>query len=101
MNNDTAVVTDNDLNRFLTVGKLEGYSFLVLLFIAMPLKYLAGFPVAVRIAGSVHGILFIAFMITIFTAVKKERLSTESATYAFLLSLIPFGTFFLNKLVKE
>ena len=51
MNNDTAVVTDNDLNRFLTVGKLEGYSFLVLLFIAMPLKYLAGFPVAVRIAS--------------------------------------------------
>ncbi len=100
MNNDTAVVTDIDLKRFLLVGKIEGYSFLILLFIAMPLKYLADYPLAVRVAGSVHGILFIAFILTIFNAVRKNRLNTESASYAFLLSLIPFGTFFLNRLVK-
>ncbi|MFN8238387.1 MAG: DUF3817 domain-containing protein [Chitinophagales bacterium] len=99
MNNDTAIA-DKNIRNFLLVGKIEGYSFLVLLFIAMPLKYAADLPIAVRIVGSLHGILFIAFMITIFNAVKKERLSTESAAYAFLLSLIPFGTFFLNRLVK-
>ena len=46
-------------NRFLFIGKLEGYSYLALLFIAMPLKYMADMPLAVRIAGSIHGALFV------------------------------------------
>ena len=99
MNNDVAIA-DKNIRNFLLIGKIEGYSFLILLFIAMPLKYAADLPIAVRIVGSLHGILFIAFLITIIIAVKKGRLSTESAAYAFLLSLIPFGTFFLNRLVK-
>ena len=85
--------------RFLQIGKLEGYSYLALLFIAMPLKYMADIPLAVRIAGSIHGALFVAFMITIFLMLRKKLLTTENASYAFLLSLIPFGTFFLKKLV--
>jgi integral membrane protein len=85
--------------RFLLIGKLEGYSYLALLLIAMPLKYMADMPLAVRIAGSVHGALFVAFMITIILMLRKKLLTTENASYAFLLSLIPFGTFFLKKLV--
>lgn len=87
------------INNFLLTGKLEGYSYIALLFIAMPLKYLAHIPIAVRITGSIHGALFIAFIILIIMAVRKKQLTTENAMYAFLLSLIPFGTFFLRKLI--
>ena len=87
------------IERFLLIGKLEGYSYLALLFIAMPLKYMADMPLAVRVAGSVHGALFVAFIIAIFLMIRKKLLTTENASYAFLLSLIPFGTFFLRKLI--
>lgn len=85
--------------KFLSVGKLEGYSYLLLLFIAMPLKYMANLPLAVRIAGSLHGILFIAFMYFIFKMYQAKKLNIENCMYAFLLSLLPFGTFFLKKLL--
>lgn len=52
----------NTLRRLRIIAFLEGLSFLVLLFIAMPLKYLADMPLAVRIAGSVHGGLFLVFL---------------------------------------
>ncbi len=87
------------VQNYLTVGKIEGYSYLALLFIAMPLKYLAGMPLAVRIAGSVHGFLFVAFVIFIILMLRKKQLSFENAIYAFMLSLIPFGTFFLKKVL--
>ena len=86
-------------NRFLSIGKLEGYSYLALLFIAMPLKYMADMPLAVRIAGSIHGALFVTFMVIILIMIRKKLLTTENAVYAFLLSLIPFGTFFLRKVL--
>jgi integral membrane protein len=85
--------------RFLTIGKIEGYSYLALLFIAMPLKYMAEMPLAVRIAGSIHGFLFVAFVVLIILMLQKKRLSMENAIYAFLLSLVPFGTFFLKKVL--
>jgi integral membrane protein len=87
------------IQNYLTVGKIEGYSYLALLFIAMPLKYLADMPLAVRIAGSVHGVLFVAFVIFIILMLRKKQLSFENAIYAFMLSLIPFGTFFLKKVL--
>ncbi len=87
-------------NKFLSVGKLEGYSYLALLLIAMPLKYMADMPLAVRIAGSIHGALFVAFIIIIFMMVYKKILTMENAIYAFMLSLVPFGTFFLKKILK-
>ena len=86
-------------HKFLTVGKLEGYSYLALLFIAMPLKYMADMPLAVRITGSLHGALFVAFVILIFMMVRKKLLTIENALYSFILSLVPFGTFFLRKLL--
>ncbi|HET7817818.1 MAG TPA: DUF3817 domain-containing protein, partial [Bacteroidia bacterium] len=58
------------LNRFLKVGLAEGLSFIILLAIAMPLKYFAGIPAAVRIVGMLHGLLFIAFCITLLHAAK-------------------------------
>ncbi|HNJ02497.1 MAG TPA: DUF3817 domain-containing protein, partial [Chitinophagales bacterium] len=85
--------------RFLQVGKIEGYSYLALLLIAMPLKYMADMPLAVRIAGSIHGILFCAFVYYIVKMLLAKKLDMENAIYAFLLSIVPFGTFFLRRLL--
>jgi integral membrane protein len=95
MTDTNASLTKN----YLTVGKIEGYSYLALLFIAMPLKYLADIPTAVRIAGSIHGVLFVAFVIFIILMLIKKQLTVENAIYAFMLSLVPFGTFFLKKVL--
>lgn len=84
-----------------TVGIWEGISFLILLFIAMPLKYYADMPMAVRIVGMVHGLLFVAFVYTIVNAITSSGLPIKKGIIAFIASLIPFGTFFLDKLVFD
>lgn len=84
---------------FLIIGKIEGYSYLLLLLIAMPLKYFYNTPEYVRPVGSIHGVLFVAFMILLALMFFKVKLSFKNACLAFLLSLVPFGTFFLKKLV--
>lgn len=92
---------DKDIQRFLQVGHAEGISYLVLLGIAMPLKYFFDFPQAVRIVGSLHGILFVAFIFMIAWFVVQKKMSILSAVKAFVLSLVPFGTFYLNRLVAR
>lgn len=84
---------------FLNVGKLEGYSYILLLFIAMPLKYFFNLPEFVKITGTIHGILFVGFMGLLLIMITKVNLPIKKAFYAFLLSLIPFGTFYLKRLV--
>ena len=84
---------------FLIIGKIEGYSYLVLLFIAMPLKYIFHIPQYVRPVGSLHGALFVAFMILLAMMFFIVKLSFKNAVFAFLLSLLPFGTFFLRKVM--
>ena len=85
--------------QFLLIGKLEGYSYLILLGIAMPLKYFFDTPKYVRIVGSLHGFLFVAFAILLLMMYIKVKMPIKNVFLAFILSLIPFGTFFLKKLV--
>jgi len=82
-----------------TAGHWEGVSYLLLLFVAMPLKYFAGMPMAVRVAGSIHGFLFILFLYYIYHAMKTAGLPKSKALRAFILSFIPFGTFYMDKFV--
>lgn len=89
----------NITNWFLKIGKIEGYSYLILLFIAMPLKYMFNMPEYVRPVGMLHGVLFVAFMILLALMFFKVKMSFKNATLSFLLSLVPFGTFFLKRLV--
>ena len=84
---------------FLIIGKIEGYSYLILLFIAMPLKYMFNTPQYVRPMGSIHGVLFVMFMLFLSLMFFKVKLSFKNVCLAFLLSLVPFGTFFLKRLV--
>lgn len=89
------------LGRLRLVGLLEGVSFLVLLGIAMPLKYLLGMPLAVRVVGLAHGVLFVAFVILVFEAMGSLRWSFKQVALALLASLLPFGTLVLDRKLKQ
>ncbi|MEL6184966.1 MAG: DUF3817 domain-containing protein [Myxococcota bacterium] len=77
-----------------SLGRIEGYSWLLLLFVAMPLKYVFGFPLAVRIVGSAHGALFVAFVLVLGIAVLKLRWPLKNAAALFATALLPFGFLF-------
>lgn len=87
----------NTIRWFRIIAIAEGISFLILLGIAMPLKYFAGIPIAVTIAGSIHGLLFIAFMILAWEV--KNILDKPFTWYvkAFIASILPFGTFVFDR----
>lgn len=89
---------DTDIKRFLQVGHAEGISYLLLLGVAMPLKYFLGKPESVRILGMIHGVLFVGFIFMIAWLWQQKKMTFKAAVMAFVMSLIPFGTFFLNKL---
>ncbi len=84
------------LKQLRIVAFLEGVSFVVLLFVAMPLKYLAGHPLPVRIVGAVHGMLFLMFVAALFRAAMDRDWSFRRSAAAFASSLVPFGTFVLD-----
>ncbi|MES2709024.1 MAG: DUF3817 domain-containing protein [Verrucomicrobiota bacterium] len=79
---------------------LEGASFLVLLFIAMPLKYLAGQPLAVKITGMAHGILFVVFCAALLRVHLTARWPIGRSALVFVSSLIPFGPFLLDRRLR-
>ena len=79
----------------------EGLSWLALLFIAMPLKYVWGDPVYVKFVGMTHGILFIGLFMLLLQTFFEERISQKEAMKIFIASFIPFGTFFTDKSLRE
>lgn len=81
------------LRQLRLVALLEGSSFLILLFIAMPLKYLAGLPLAVRVVGSIHGALFLLFLAALYRAAGARAWPRRRSVIAFVASILPFGTF--------
>ncbi|WP_437674648.1 DUF3817 domain-containing protein [Sorangium sp. So ce131] len=89
------------LRQLRLVAILEGLSYLVLLFIAMPLKYLAGLPLAVRVVGSAHGLLFVLFLAALLRAAAKHRWPLSRSTLAFVSSIVPFGTFFFDRSLRR
>jgi len=78
-------------------GISEGVSLLALLFIAMPMKYYLELPIAVRVVGWVHGILFIVYVISVFLAIRAMKWNLWSVLVALGASLVPFGTILLDK----
>ncbi|MCD9014266.1 DUF3817 domain-containing protein [Parachryseolinea silvisoli] len=85
------------LGRLRIVAFLEGISFLVLLCIAMPLKYMADTPGPVRVVGMAHGVLFIAYVFLLLQVALELRWKFSRAVLAFIASLVPFGTFYADK----
>ena len=82
---------------FRKIAIAEGISFLVLLGIAMPLKYFAHQPLAVTIFGSIHGILFVAFIILAWEVKSEYKKNFAWLALAGLASILPFGTIIMDK----
>ena len=85
------------LNLFRKVAIAEGISFLVLLLVAMPLKYFAGFPLAVTVTGCAHGVLFVGFLALSYEVKTVLDKNFFFLVKAFMASILPFGTFWLEK----
>lgn len=94
-------MTNKNVKLFGYINSAEGYSYLALLFIAMPLKYMLGFAIAVKIVGMIHGLLFIAFLILLMLAADEAKWPFKESVIFFIASLIPFGTFFTKKKIKS
>jgi len=82
-------------------GITEGISFLLLLLIAMPLKYYFGFPLAVKVVGWLHGILFMVYILAVLLAIRAMKWGWFSVGVALAASLIPIGTFVLDSSWKK
>ncbi len=82
---------------FRKIAFLEGISFLVLLCIAMPLKYFANMPMPVRIVGGLHGGLFVAFIVLALMVVIANKKNFWWFCKALAVSFLPFGTFYMDK----
>ena len=83
------------------IGIIEGISYVSLLFVAMPLKYMAGMPEAVRIVGSIHGGLFVAFAFALIAATLRNRWPIFRSALVFGSSLIPFGPIFIDPTLRH
>jgi integral membrane protein len=80
-------------NWFRKIALAEGVSFLVLLLIAMPLKYVANWPIGVTIIGGIHGLLFVAFIVMAWEVKREFKKDWTWLFKSFLASILPFGTF--------
>lgn len=82
---------------FRKIALAEGVSFLVLLLIAMPLKYMANWPLGVTVVGGIHGLLFVAFLVLAWEVKREHRMSWGWLAKALIASIFPFGTFIMDK----
>jgi integral membrane protein len=92
---------DTPIGRLRAISIAEGISFLLLLGVAMPLKYMAGMPMAVKIAGWIHGVLFILFCVALAKVRKAHSWSNGQSAFALLMALLPFGPFVLESRLKR
>jgi integral membrane protein len=86
----------SSLGRLRAIGLLEGLSFLVLLGIAMPLKYIAGMPEMVSVVGMAHGVLFMLFGLAVVQVAVERRWPLTRVVMALAASVLPFGPFIFD-----
>lgn len=91
---------NNKVKRFRIINTAEGYSYLALLFIAMPLKYLLGVALAVKVIGMLHGVLFLALVALMIPAYLEAKWKFKCNILFFIASLIPFATFYTSKKIQ-
>ncbi|WP_298757849.1 DUF3817 domain-containing protein [uncultured Psychroserpens sp.] len=85
------------LNSFRIIALLEGVSYILLLFIATPIKYLGDDPMYVKLLGMPHGILFLAYIILAIMVGQDLKWKTRTLLIVLVASIIPFGTFYIEK----
>jgi len=91
-----------NFSQFRTISIIEGISYLVLVFIAMPLKYFFTQALAVKIFRMMHGIFFILFCIALYNVIKKYKWEFIFSLKLFIYSLVPFLFILIEKeLIKK
>jgi integral membrane protein len=90
----------SSLNIFRKIAVAEGVSYLLLLFVAMPLKYWAGLPLAVKYTGWVHGLLFILYAACLVMPWQESKWKPGKTALIFFASLLPFAPFYVDKKLK-
>ena len=93
MKNDT-------FSRFRIISIIEGLSYLLLVFIAMPLKYMFDYPMAVKVVGMSHGVLFILFFVALVMAMNRYKWKFLGFQL-FVYSLLPFGFILIEKIIMK
>lgn len=88
------------IGRLRLVGMCEAVSFLLLLGVAMPLKYLADMPLAVKLVGWAHGVLFTAFVMLVLPAISQAGWSLRRGALLVAAALVPFGPFLADRSLK-
>ena len=88
------------INIFKIISLLEGVSYILLLFIAVPIKYLQGNPEYVKLLGMPHGLLFVLYIVLAIMLKQELKWTTKTFGMVCLLSILPFGTFFVGKYLK-
>jgi integral membrane protein len=91
----------NQIRTFRMTALAEGLSFLILLLVAMPMKYFMGMPEVVRVVGSIHGVLFLLYVGLLAALHVRQRWPVMFSLYALVASVVPFGTFVLDKHLRE
>lgn len=90
-------VRNNPIRFLRKIAAVEGISFLVLLGIAMPLKYALGYPQAVKLVGWLHGILFVILCASLAQTMIVARWPFTRGAIVFVAALLPFGPFILDR----
>jgi len=85
------------LNTFRIIAFLEGVSYILLLFVSVPIKYFLGDPQYVKLLGMPHGVLFILYIALAFLLKSDFKWNTKQFSFILLASIIPFGTFYIDK----
>lgn len=88
------------LNLFRKIAVAEGISYLLLLFVAMPLKYFADMPLAVKYTGWAHGLLFVLYAVFLVFTWSTYKWSFGKTVLIFCASLLPFAPFFVDRKLK-
>lgn len=92
---------NSDISRLRLISILEGISYLLLLTVAMPLKYVFGFAIAVRIVGMAHGFLCLVLILSIIKAQISYKWNPRVSLMVFLASLVPLGAFWMDTKLKK
>ncbi len=87
---------------FRVVAFLEGVSYLLLLFVAVPIKYFGDDPQYVKMLGMPHGLLFVGYVVLAFLLKNEYKWNSKTFFIVLIASLLPFGTFYIDrKYLKE
>jgi integral membrane protein len=92
---------ENPVGRLRLLGIAEGLSLLILLCIAMPLKYMADQPEAVKYTGWIHGILFVGYVVAVLVMFYERNWPFRKVVLACLAAFLPFGTFVFDAQLRE